>query len=116
MSDYRPQIEKQLTELASLCCEAIQNGAEHLPERSESLIEALLRSGFSRNSHRSLQVEIENRVKELCQDRAMHRRGAISSITSQLQSKYEEKRRWETQQAGKENDAKAANISSATGS
>ncbi|WP_182868025.1 hypothetical protein [Stieleria mannarensis] len=117
MSDTNPQIEEQLDKLASVCCEQLESDSPtSLTEDSsvDDLLKALLMSGFARREGRTLQVEIEHRVKDLCREPAMHRGGALSSITEQLQSKFDELKNWESRQPGDKTPPKAANISSAS--
>jgi hypothetical protein len=71
-------------------------------------------SGYAKIEGANLQVDIENRVKDKCREPAMHRGGALSSITGQLQTKFDDLKRWESRQPDDSNPAKAANISSAT--
>ncbi|EMI17421.1 hypothetical protein RMSM_05650 [Rhodopirellula maiorica SM1] len=117
MSDTNPQIDEQLNKLAELCCEQLEGNdpSSTIDEAStKSLLKSLLMSGFSRKEGASLQVEIENRVKDRCRDTAMHRGGALSSISGQLQKQFEELARWESKQPSDDSKSKAANISSAT--
>ncbi|GAA5505828.1 hypothetical protein [Novipirellula caenicola] len=117
MSDMNPQINEQLDKLATLCCDQLEGNdpSATLDEAStKSLLKSLLMSGFSRQKGASLQVEIENRVKDRCRDTSMHRGGALSSITGQLQKQFEELARWESKQPSDDSKSKAANFSSAT--
>ncbi|QEF97615.1 hypothetical protein Mal15_16560 [Stieleria maiorica] len=116
MNDTNPQIEEQLDKLASICCEQLKGDSPRtLPEDStvDDLLRALLMSGYARRSDKTLQVDIEHRVKDLCRDPAMHRGGALSSMTEQLQSKFDELKSWESRQPDDKSPPKAANISSA---
>ncbi|GAA4453722.1 hypothetical protein [Novipirellula rosea] len=117
MSDTNPQINEQLNKLAAICCEQLE-GNEPTTAMDEAstkpLLKSLLMSGFSRKEGASLQVEIENRVKDRCRDTSMHRGGALSSITGKLQKQFDDLARWESKQPGDDSKAKAANISSAT--
>ncbi|WP_145389809.1 hypothetical protein [Stieleria neptunia] len=117
MSKTNPQIEKQLDKLASICCTRLENTSSD-PTMDDAavdeLLKALLMSGYARQADRTLQVELENRVKDMCRDPAMHRGGALTGLTEQLQNKFDQLKSWESRQPGETSTAKAANISSAT--
>ncbi|MCO8121674.1 hypothetical protein NHH03_08000 [Stieleria sp. TO1_6] len=114
MTQSNPQIEEQLSKLARLCCDSLDGGEPVAGEESDALLKSLLMSGYARQEGASLQADVESRVKQLCQKPAMHRGGALSGITSNLQEKFDELVRWESQQPKQQDEPKAANISSAT--
>lgn len=114
MSDLNPQIESQLDSLAELCCAALQGGDPIASEKTDKLLRGLLMSGFSRKSSAPLLKEIETRVKDRCSEPAMHRGGALSSISDQLQKRYENVARWYANQPHDDSGTKGANISSST--
>ncbi|MCS7469763.1 hypothetical protein NZK35_24185 [Stieleria sp. ICT_E10.1] len=117
MSNTNPQIEKQLDKLASICCTRLENASTDptLDDSSvEELLKSLLMSGYGRLADRKLQVDIESRVKDMCREPAMHRGGALTGITEQLQNKFDQLQDWESRQPDEKGEAKAANISSAT--
>ncbi|TWU48364.1 hypothetical protein [Rubripirellula reticaptiva] len=118
MSDTNPQIEEQLDKLATICCEQLNGDESSLAIEDSTiaeLLKSLLMSGYARKEGANLQVDIENRVKSKCQEPAMHRGGALSSITAQVGKKFQDLKRWESRQPNEKSDPKAANISSATG-
>ncbi|WP_372895591.1 hypothetical protein [Stieleria sp.] len=117
MSNTNPQIEKQLDKLASICCTRLEHSSTDptLDDSSiDELLKSLLMSGYARHADRSLQVDIENRVKDMCREPAMHRGGGLSGLTEQLQNKFNQLKSWESRQPDDKSKAKAANISSAT--
>ncbi len=122
MSDTNPEIQKQLDRLGEICCSMLERETSPATADSEtpdsetidSLLKALLMSGFGRKSETTLQAEIENRVKDNCRDSAMHRGGALTSLTADLQKRFDELKSWESRQPDDQNEPKAANISSAT--
>ncbi len=117
MSANNPQIDGQLDKLAELLCLQLESETDGRTTEDpviDQLLKSLLMSGYARKEGANLQVDIENRVKDRCREPAMHRGGALSSITGQLQKKFEDLKRWESRQPEDKTDAKAANISSAT--
>ncbi|TWU45730.1 hypothetical protein Q31b_09060 [Novipirellula aureliae] len=114
MTPTNPQIEKQLNELANLCCETLDGDEAGLNARSKPILKALLMSGYVRKQGNNLRSEVESRAKSRCRDAAMHRGGALSGITRKLQQQFDDLVRFESQQPTDQTDAKAANISSAT--
>ncbi|MGB7327322.1 MAG: hypothetical protein WBD31_20770 [Rubripirellula sp.] len=115
--DMNPEIEEQLDKLATICCSQLE-GESQSPSIEDStiaeLLKSLLMSGYAREDGASLQTDLESRVKHSCREPAMHRGGALSSITKQLQSKFDDLKRWESRRPDEKSNAKAANISSAT--
>lgn len=114
MSNTNPQIEEQLSKLADIICQSLNGEQAAVPDESEALLKSLLMSGYARKEGTSLQSDIESRVKDKCRDPAMHRGGALSGITKQLQEKFNDLVRWESKQPEEREKPKAANISSAT--
>jgi hypothetical protein len=117
MSDTNPQIEKQLDKIAEICCQQIESGVtvSQSDEASvEALLKALLMSGYVHKEDRNLQVDIENRIKDRCREPSLHRGGEITSLTDQLQTRFNELKRWESRQPDDDSKPKTANISSAT--
>lgn len=110
---YNPEIERQLDAIAELCGEAIEGESEQFVERSTRLLEALLLSGFARWAKAPLQVELEQRIIRQKQKSASHRRGAINGLCSQLQKKFNELVRWESNRPAAQDPPHAANVSSA---
>ena len=117
MSDTNLQIEEQLDKLATICCSLLEGdtSASTIEDATvESLLKSLLMSGYARKGDTTLQVDIEDRVKDKCREPAMHRGGALSSLTGKLQTKFDELKRWDSQQPDENRKPKAANISSPT--
>jgi len=114
MTKTNPQIEKQLDELAELCCETLNGNDSGLSERSKPILKALLMSGYVRKQGKDIRSEVESRAKSRCRDPAMHRGGALTGITSGLQKQFDDLVRFESEQPSEKADAKAANISSTT--
>ena len=112
--ETNPEIEAALDELAKLTCELLLGESTELGSRSEGLIRSLLMSGFRWKNKQTLMVEVENRVKAQCGQHAMHRGGALSSLTIKLGEQLETIGRAETKQPQSYPPAKGANISSAT--
>jgi hypothetical protein len=113
MTNYNPEVERQLNALADLCCQALEGESESLADRSEPLLRALLLSGFTRSAEAPLQVEVEKRIRDRCREPAIHRGGAISGLTRQLQSSFDELARWESKSPSETNPPQAANVGSA---
>ena len=118
--ETNPQIEATLDELANLICQSLQGKEEDFVGRRDPLLKTLVMSGFAGKEGQSIVQQVENRVKDRCGDPAMHRGGALSSMTSELGAKFEEISRWESKtpkeskSPGQESPPKAANISAAT--
>ncbi|QDT09277.1 hypothetical protein [Planctomycetes bacterium K23_9] len=114
MNNTNPEIEEQLSKLTDICCKALDSQTPDITAETEAVLRALVMSGFARMEGAPLQVQIENRVNSRCESSAMNRGGALTSITGQLQSKFDNLVRWESQQPDSQTQSKAANISSAT--
>ncbi len=117
MSDTNPEIKEQLDKLATICCAHLEgdNTAPTFEGPSTmALLKSLLMSGYARHEGTTLRVDIETRVQDKCREPAMHRGGALSSLTEQLQSQFDELKRWESKLPTETTKPKAANISSAT--
>ena len=118
--ETNPQIEATLEELADLVCQSLEGKDDGLIDRRDDLLKTLVMCGYARKKGRSVVQEVETRVKDRCGDPAMHRGGALSSMTSELGAKLEEISRWESnrpEEAKSPADQappKAANISAAT--
>ncbi len=115
--DTNPQIEKQLDKIAEILCQKLEGsvtGSESDDASIEALLRSLLMSGYVRKEDRNLRVDIENRIKDICREPAIHRGGELTSLTDQLQIQFDNLKRWESRQPDNESKAKTANISSAT--
>ena len=118
-SETNPQIEKTLDELAELICQSLKGEESELLERRDQLLKTLVMSGFVWKADRTVMQQVEERVKDLCVEPAMHRGGAISSATSDLQKRFEEIASFESntpanaKSPADEAPPQAANISSA---
>lgn len=112
MKPLNPELDSQISALAKLCCSALDRESRGAAD-STPLIKALVRGGYARLSDCNLQTRIEKIVLDECLDVGIHRRGELAGITGQMQSKFDELVRWETQKPSKADEAKAANISSA---
>lgn len=113
-SETNPEIEAALDSLAELTCEHLLGQSSELGSRCEGLLRSLLMSGFQWKNKQTLMVEVENRVKARCGQQAMHRGGALSSITIKLGEQFESITRAESKQPEGYPPAKGANTSSAT--
>ena len=105
-----------MEKLADLCCQSLEGKQPNASDESEALLKAMLMSGYARMEGRSLQQDIEARVKEKCLKPAMHRGGELSAMTSELSKKFDKLKLWESQQPEDRDNPKAANLSSATDS
>lgn len=114
MSDTHPPIDEHLNKLADIVCQSLQGERAASGAETEALLKSLLMSGYASHRSTSLQAEVEARVKDQCREPAMHRGGALSAITKQMQEQFSELTRWESKQPKKRDGPKAANISSAT--
>ncbi len=114
MSNTNPELEKDLDALAEICCQSLEGNEGVLSDRSEAILKSLLMSGYVRKYGKSLQANVESRVKHLCREPAIHRGGEISGMTRQLQKKFDELVLWESNSPDDESPPKSANISSAT--
>ncbi len=116
MNQPNTEIKQQLSALADLCCQTLDGDHDQLDERAEPLLKSLLMSGYTRLEGASLRSDIETQVKDRCRDDSMHRGGALSAITDQLQQKFDDLARWESSQPDQADPPKAANISSRSNS
>ncbi|SMP59249.1 hypothetical protein SAMN06265222_106192 [Neorhodopirellula lusitana] len=114
MNDINPQIDNQLDRLAEICYQMLKGEQAVDLDQSEALLKALVTNGYSRAKGHSLQVDLESRVKDKWPEPTMHRGGELSSLTDDLQKRFEKFATWESRQPEEESKAKAANISSAT--
>ncbi|TWU22315.1 hypothetical protein Pla52o_33710 [Novipirellula galeiformis] len=114
MNETNPEIEASLDALATLCCESLSGTADPAVDRSERLLKTLLMSGYVGKKKASFQVDLETRVKAKCRDCAMHRGGALSSMSEKLAKQFADLARWESKNPSDTSPSKAANISSAT--
>ncbi|QDS92825.1 hypothetical protein FF011L_15740 [Roseimaritima multifibrata] len=112
MNDTNPEIEEQLSALAEICCETLKGDDTGLAGRSDALLKALLMSGYVRKHGKNITAELEARVKKRCPEPAMHRGGALSGITENLQQKLNKLAQWESELPQERTPPKAANISS----
>ncbi|KLU07354.1 hypothetical protein RISK_000432 [Rhodopirellula islandica] len=112
--ELNPQMERALDELATLVCQSLEGDGEQFVERQDGLLKTLVMSGHSWKSERTVMEEVERRVKERCSECAMHRGGALTSLTSKLGTKLQSLARWESNSPSEDSPAKPANISSAT--
>lgn len=118
--ETNPEIEKTLDELAELICQSLRGQDSELVSRRDQLLKTLLMSGFVWKADRTVMQQVEYRVKDRCRETAMHRGGALSSLTSALGARFAEIARWESntpddqKKPGDQSPPKAANISSMT--
>lgn len=111
-NDLNPELDRQVDELAELCCSALAREGRDIGAASEALIAALVTGGYARLSDRNLQTRLEARTLEKCQESAIHRRGELAGLTGGMQSKFDELVKWETKSPHEPSGTKAANISS----
>lgn len=116
MAKLNPEIDEQLDKLADICCESLRGQSSIVDDQTDALLRALIMSGFARNTDTNLQKEIEDRVKDKCQEPAMHRGGELSGLTQKLQEKFKKLSQWESSKPEEFTPAKPANISSRTDS
>lgn len=116
MNDTNPEIEANLDELANVCCAILAGKANDHIDRRDRLLKSLLMSGYVWKKQDSFQADLERRVKSRCRDSAMHRGGALSSLSVELATKFENLARWESRTPDDGSPSKPANISSATDS
>jgi hypothetical protein len=96
MNQLNPELESQLDALAQLCCKALKGESDDFADRSDQLLKSLLMSGFKLKSDQTLMVEVERRIKDLCPDFASQRGGETSSMTRNLEKKFERLAKWES--------------------
>ena len=89
MKPLNPELESQIDALSTLCCDALRGGQVDIQTQAMPLLNALVIGGFQRLSKEHLQVRLESRVLELCQEPAIHRRAELSGITGPLQEAFE---------------------------
>ncbi|EMI53734.1 hypothetical protein [Rhodopirellula sallentina] len=114
MRETNPQIESALNEISELVCQSLMKEGGQLTDRRDGLLRTLLMSGYKTTHDRCLMTDVESRVKQKCGECAMHRGGALSSITSDLSNKFNVLAKWEAHSPSDESPSKPANISSAT--
>jgi hypothetical protein len=97
METSNPQIEASLNALATICCDAISGGDNRAElERVDGLLKTLLMSGYARMD-RSLEVDLENRVKGQCIKSVSHRGGELSSLSAKLARQFSNLARQQSQ-------------------
>jgi hypothetical protein len=113
-----PQVESHLTKLAEVCRESLRGGGEPDSRIVDQLLKSLLMSGFARMDRPPLQHELEQRMKDGADDKALHHAEEVLGITRAIQKKYDAIKLWESTHPSddKKNDTKAANYSAATDS
>ncbi len=113
-----PEVESHLTKLAEICCQSLRGGGDPDSNVVDHLLKSLLMSGFARMDRPPLQNELERRMKEGPDDKALHHAEEVLGITRAVQKRFDVLKRWESKHPGDENKdkTKAANISSATDS
>jgi hypothetical protein len=98
MASTNPEIEAQLTALASLCCKRIADGESVQEDRVKNLCKALLMSGFEQKSGPPLATQLEKRVRSDCKEPAIHRGAEINAVTNEIQRIYDDLVRWQSSQ------------------
>jgi hypothetical protein len=116
VNSLNPELDKQVDALAELCCDAIERNVTDSHSRADALIEALVRGGYARISDVNLQTRVEQMAVDKCRNKAIHRRGELTGITSGWQAKFNQLAQWQTQSPNTTSGTKPANISSATDS
>ena len=113
-----PEIESHLTKLAEVCCQSLRGSGEPDSKVVDSLLKSLLMSGFARMDRPPLQHELEQRMKDGPDDKALHHAEESLGITRSIQKRFDAIKLWESKHPGddKKNDTKAANYSAATDS
>lgn len=117
--DLNPQIETILDELAALVCRSLEGQEAGYVERRDHLLKTLVMSGYVWKADQTVMQQVEHRVKDRCREPAMHRGGALSSITSELETRFAKIARWESKTPASakspadQSPPKAANLSSA---
>lgn len=113
-----PEIESHLTKLAAVCCQSLRGNDEPDSKVVDSLLKSLLMSGFARMGRAPLQHELEQRMKNGPDDKALHHAEEVLGITRSIQKRFDAIKLWESKHPGddKKNDTKAANYSAATDS
>ncbi len=111
MEEMNPEIEASLEALAKICCDAMAGDSIAELERCDGLLKSLLMSGYDRAENRSLEVDLEKRVKDKCGETASHRGGELSSLTAELASKFADLARQQSRAPADQSPPKAANIS-----
>lgn len=116
MDEKNPEIEASFDALANICCDALNGNNDEGLERTDALLKSLLMSGYHRSKDRVFQVDLENRVNEKCRDRAIHRGGELSSLSTILAKKFTELARWDSKTPEDESPSQAAHIRATTDS
>ncbi len=113
-----PQVESHLTKLAEVCCESLRGGGEPNSKVVDQLLKSLLMSGFARMERPPLQTELERRMKQGADGKALHHAEEVLGITRSIQKRFDALKLWESKSPGddKKDDTKAANISAASDS
>ncbi len=114
MNEPNPEIHANLDALATICCAAISSDPTAEFERVDGLLRTLLMSGYTRIENRSLEVDLESRVKEMCGEQASHRGGELSSLCAKFASQFADLARQQSRSPTENSPPEAANISSAT--
>ncbi len=87
-----PQIEAILSDLTEICCGMLESEENAGDERVTALVQSLSTNGWERHSADSapLSTVLKNRVKEKCQEPAMHRGAMIDGIVDKIQRAYDD--------------------------
>lgn len=117
-NNSNPQIESHLAKLADVCSQSLRGGGEPDSKLVDQLLKSLLMSGFARMERPPLQNELERRMKNGTDDKALHHAEEVLGITRSVQKRFDALKLWESKSPGDDNKdkSKAANISSATDS
>ncbi|KLU06027.1 hypothetical protein RISK_001878 [Rhodopirellula islandica] len=87
-----PELEAMLSELATLCCDALEPSQTLNHARVESLCQNLSTSGWKRHSRNSppLSVVLKDRAKEQRPEITIHRGGELDAVVGKIQSVYDD--------------------------
>jgi hypothetical protein len=88
MEKSNPELEASLDALAKLCCDAISGDGDTEIERVDPLLMSLLMSGYNRSEERSLQQDLEERVKRSCSKQVSNRGGQLASMITDFSRRF----------------------------
>lgn len=97
MDNTTTEIQAILDELTAICCRAMQKDGQFDRDRVHALVKSLSINGWKQHNDTGgpLATILERRVRESCQEPAMHRGAELRSLVDQIGSAYDQVSRYE---------------------
>jgi len=93
--DTTPQIEAILDKLADHCCSVINQHDSYDAGQVKELVNNLSVNGWQRHADSPLAVILKKRMKDRCQEPAMHRGGLLDGMVEKVQDAYNDTMRYD---------------------